>query len=104
MFAIFKTYVGLADGAQIRLCDTIEHRGELGLVTAWIDNPSEGWSMPLRIIRLATLGYRPPSQAGQPYFAIRPVPTALLDGDVSPEIASEYGAIEHPDIRLPYQP
>lgn len=93
---IFKTMITFPDG--IYTIDTIEHEGELWLVPEWIDGtPSEGYSMPVRIIRIPLLHEAGPDVSAD-YIVSYPLPKDVLDGAIPMELAHVCDVIESPQI------
>lgn len=94
---VFKTFVPLEDG--VYEMDTIEHEGQMWLVPEWIDIPRKGWSRPARIVCLSLL----PHSVMGPQFRCRyavqnPIPKSVLNGQIQPQLASQYVVVENPEI------
>ena len=100
MADIYRTLIANEDG--IHIIDTIEFEGEFWLVPRWLDNKSEGWSKPERIIRLFLLPHQ--RQIGSPVadFVLNiEVPTAVLDG-LEPSQDPRIEVVELPDIQIAF--
>lgn len=98
---IYKALVPLADG--IYTMDAIEHNGEFWLVPEWIEAHNKELKMPVRIIRLWGLEHQ--VTIGGPFgdFVVaNPIPKAVLNGQIPPELERAYTVIERPDIRIEY--
>ena len=76
-----KTGHVIVDGASIIRIDVIEHMGSHWLVPEWLDGyPSEGFSTPVRAIRIDFL----PHTFGEEGPVLRdPIPQELLDGEIT---------------------
>lgn len=99
---IFKTLITFPDG--IYTVDTIEYEGSLWLVPEWIDGtPSEGYSKPVRIIRMPPLQQAGPSVSAD-YVVSYPLPKAVLEGKIPTELANVYDVIENPQIVIEKPP
>ena len=96
---IFKTFVG-TDRGEILTVDTIEHQGALWLVPYWLEAPDEGWQAPQRIIRLDVLQHQKSAGKNVDYILNGPIPTAVLDGNATPEQLKLFVVIESPAIRI----
>jgi hypothetical protein len=93
---IFKTAVP-SDNGTIHTIDTIEHEGKLWLVPQWLDKPKEGLSRPARIIRIDSLPHETSSGVHQ-FVLANYMPKAVLDGEIPPELESQYEVVELPEI------
>ncbi|TXC68168.1 hypothetical protein FSZ31_10735 [Sphingorhabdus soli] len=83
-------------GNKIFKCDVVRHEGDLWLVPEWLDNTSEGWSKPARIIRLP----HPRQESGKGRYTIqRPIPKWYLDGPWPEELADKL-VVHDPPIRI----
>jgi hypothetical protein len=99
---ILKTLVTFPDG--IYAIDTIEYEGDLWLVPEWIDGtPSEGYSKPVRIIRMPPLQQAGPSVSAD-YIVSNPLPKGVFEGQIPTEFENVYAVIEHPDIVIETPP
>ena len=99
---IFKTLIPFADG--IYAIDTIEYKGHLWLVPQWIDGtPSEGYSKPVRIIRMPPLQQAGPSVSAD-YIVSNPLPKGVFEGHIPTEFENVYAVIENPDIVIETPP
>jgi hypothetical protein len=82
--------------------DVIEHEGEFWLVPGWLDNKVEGWSKPVRIIRLNSVPHQ--KTLGGKYsdflVASNAIPKAVLDGHVQFGSSGLIEVVESPDIRV----
>ena len=101
---IFQTAVIISGdpdskGRPFRM-DTIEHEGKMWLVPAWIDLRTEGYSMPVRIVCLDTLGYRPSRMKSLDFLLNDPISKAVLDGQIPPQAEADYLVVERPDIKV----
>ena len=102
---IYKTAVIISGDPSTRgsvyKMDTIEHEGQMWLVPEWIDIPGEGWSTPVRIIRLDGLAHQKSAHRDYDYFLNNPLPKSVFDGEIPTEVESEYVVIENPNIKVP---
>lgn len=99
---ILKTLVTFPDG--IYAIDTIEYEGDLWLVPEWIDGtPSEGYSKPVRIIRMPLLQEAGPAVSAD-YVVSYPLPKGVLDGEIPTELANVCDVIESPEIVIEKPP
>ena len=90
---ILKTVVALEDGdGTIFHMDTIEYQGRFWLVPAWLEAPSEGWKMPVRIICLDPLPHQkfPPGSGYGDFVLSGPLPKAALDAVAQPQLPVSY--------------
>lgn len=81
--------------------DVIEHEGHAWLVPRWLDYQADKVTMPERIILLDVIPHSKTEAPGMEYVINSPVPKAVFDGHVPPELEGQYVVIEAPDIRLP---
>ena len=80
--------------------DTIKHDGKMWLVPEWIEGPTEGLTMPARIICLDTLRHQAMPENNPADFVVNdPIPKTILGGQSPPEAESRYVVIERPDIQ-----
>ena len=87
---------------NIHRCDTIEYEGGLWLVPYWIENISEGYKSPVRIIRMDTLQFQRISGFGDSDFLLNdPIPKSVLDGQTHKQGSFSFVVVESPDIRVP---
>ena len=93
---IFKTLLSV-EGEGIYKYDTIEYEGDLWLVPEWIDNSSEGYSRPTRIIRLTFLPHTRGFSEDE-YVLQNPIPKFVFEGHVPLELKRFYVVIENPEI------
>jgi len=95
---IFTTMVTI--GNEIHTMDTIEYEGQFWLVPEWLSRQELEFEIPMRIVCLSTLPHQ--KSSGAVNFVLNvPIPKAVLDGHVPPELAGAYIVIERPDIRFP---
>jgi len=94
---ILKTLVGSADEGSIWKIDTIEYDGGLWLVPQWLEVPSEGVTMPARIIPIDVLPHQKTEQGPADYLLTGPLPKSVLDGKTT----TGYVVVERPDIKIP---
>lgn len=97
---LFKTWACVDD--QFGLLDTVEYQGGLWLVIRWTAAPTEGYRMPVRIVRLDVLSYQklgPPHPAD---FGLNvPISKDVLDGTVPSKEARGYVVVDRPPIEFP---
>lgn len=83
--------------------DTIRYKGKKWLVSSWLVSPDEGWSTPKRIICLDRLNYQKAGSqfetAGVDYVLSAPIPKAVLDGEIPPELKHEYLVEDRPPVK-----
>ena len=81
--------------------DIIDHNAEFWLVPEWLDNPSEKWSTPARIIRLNSIPHRKCLGSPLADFLILPgVPKAAIFGPYPYIGPLQVEMVEAPDIRV----
>ena len=87
----------LVEDEGTSLCDTIEYEGAICLVPEWIDNPSEGYSKPVRIICMRLFAY----MKGPGFYTLKnPIPKCILDGQIPIELKALFYVVESPDIMV----
>jgi hypothetical protein len=96
---IYKT-IAAVEGEGLSLIDTIEYDYKLWLVPEWIDGwPTEGYSMPIRIICLEYMPLVGPLKGKNHDYCINgSISKSLLDGHPKhgPEVLCQI--VERPDI------
>ena len=91
---ILHTLVSVEDEG-LSLYDTIEYEGNICLVPEWIDNPSEGYSKPVRIICMSRFAY----MNGPGFYTLKnPIPKCILNGQIPIELKALFYVVESPDI------
>jgi hypothetical protein len=97
--------VAIASGTKIYESDAIEFEGQFWLVSSWLEAPALGYEIPERIVLMETLRYqRAPQNFSCELVLNDPIPTEVLDGIATPEIADKFVVREAPDIRFPLRP
>jgi hypothetical protein len=103
---VFKVAIAEEGGNAIFECDAIEYvlRKWLvpkWLVPKWLDNPTEGWKIPERLICLENLPHH--KAAGFPfeYVVSEPIPKTVLHDPGPLPLGSKYEVLFAPDIRIP---
>lgn len=97
---IYKSAVFFADdqSGSIYHMDTIEYQGKFWLVPMWLESPSEGISMPARIVSLETLQHQKLLRSPTGDFCVnQPISKDVLDGL---KTEAGYVVIEKPNIRI----
>ena len=100
---IFKALVHMIDDGSLGECDVIEYQGRKWLVPSWIESPSEGLTMPKRIIPLDSFAHQemaPGNPYGVDLVLNAPLPRELFDEEIPQELATRVGAVERPDISI----
>jgi hypothetical protein len=93
---ILHTLISIKDEGT-SLCDTIEYEGTICLVPEWIDNPSEGYSKPVRIICMSSFAY----MRGPGFYTLKnPIPKCVLDGQIPIELKALFHVVESPEIKV----
>lgn len=102
---IYKTIVAISGDpeyhGQILRMDTIQYEGQMWLVAMWLDSPSEGFSVPERIICLDTLPHHISSFENADFVLNDPIPKSVLDGRVPEKSEFEYVVKERPNLKVP---
>ena len=89
-------------GSGIFTCDTIEYEGGLWLVPHWIENLSEQYQSPTRIIRMDKLKHQKISKNyPADYLLNEPMPQSILDGRAQTAGGVSFEVVEAPNIRIP---
>ena len=97
---VMKTTIQCEDGSQ-RVCDTIQHDGKLWLVPAWVDDASQPYSRPVRLIGMSGLKYwSMPMHSAVDFVVEDRVPEAILQGTALTEPEVPYVILERPDVRI----
>ena len=100
---IKSVMLGNAQEGELLRCDAIEHEGALWLVPEWLQNPTEGWMTPVRIIRIS--GFRlqklPPGNWIGDYILNDPIPRDVLEGRTAAKSGVQFEVVERPDIQIP---
>ena len=83
-------------------CGAVEHEGEFWLVPNWIPFPSEGYAMPERMIQLKRFQHQLHESPNGDLDAMigSPIPRALIDGPLSPELIARFGVLVRPEIKF----
>jgi len=90
------------DDGSLSAYDTVEHEGRLWLVPEWLEVPTQGMTVPTRIIGLdMSLFQKPSPKYPVDYFLSCPVPKAVFDGQISKQLEGKVVVIERPDIKIP---
>jgi hypothetical protein len=99
---IYKTLVALAnEGGDIFTADTIKHEGKMWLVPTWLENPTEGYKIPERIVCLDTLQHQRTPEAQEDFCINVPIPRTVLYGPAPSLPAHGYVVKFRPDVRIP---
>ena len=85
---------------KVLALDVIEHEGKHWLVGGWLESSSAGLSIPTRLILLDLIPHGGPGPNGMDFVLYDPIPKAVLDGTIPPELSKRYVVIERPDIKL----
>lgn len=94
VYTVARTRVITDEGMS--LFDTIEHEGRKWLVPLWIDGtPAPGCSRPVRIVGIR---YAVPDTAWSNLWLNSPLPTALFEGHVPPQLQMQYCVTESPAV------
>ena len=85
-------------------CAAIEHEGRIWLVPSWL--PGEGYTRPERMIPLDQFPHQviETAKGDLDVMINSPVPRALIDGPLSPELIARFGVLERPYIKLRMAP
>ena len=98
---IYKFMMGSDINGDLNICDALLYEGSFWLVPKWIENPTEQYKSPARMIRVnesdyMLLGGDYPAE----YLFKYPVPTPVLDGKSMSEQGVHYDVLSVPDIRI----
>jgi hypothetical protein len=89
------------DGGARRVLDTIPYKEKLWLVPRWIETQKPLGQRPERIVCLSPLRYeRTREGVAAAYVLHDPVPKAVLEGHVPPELRDVYIVEMEPDIHV----
>lgn len=94
------TLVALEGTGATYKVDTIEYEGKNWLVPEWLENPSQGWYMPARIVCLETLQYQVSETEGIDFVLNTIVPKSVFEGRVPNGTTDQFVVVEKPDIRF----
>jgi hypothetical protein len=102
---VFRVLVHYADQFGISVADGIEYQGKRWVVGRWLENKTEKYRTPERIICLDDLGcYSTPNSSKSDFALFAPLSKGVCEGTVPPASGSRYVVIERPDIRFPLRP
>jgi hypothetical protein len=104
---LFKVIITFEDGVKGR-CGAVEYQGAIWLVPKWLPYPAEGYAKPERMIRLDQFRYQsldPPvadegSFAGADFAINDPIPRALFDGPLTPQLTGRFAVLDKPDAKF----
>ena len=98
---IKQTMIVLSGSGGIMTCDTIFHEGKFWLVPEWLENHTESYRFPKRLISLDSFEYQ--KQGGHSYsFVInKPIPIEIYNGQTEELKGKKYSVLSCPDIRFP---
>ena len=100
---LLKTLALISDHGQFRLIDTIDYENNWWLVFDWIDNITQKWSKPKRIVKLNSLSYIKMDD-GLPYdFTLNGEVSISLFSAPIQNLPQHVIAIDNPDILVPLQ-
>lgn len=96
-----KVMIGMDDSGEILIADALRDETGTWLVPHWIENLTEGWRAPTRMIRLPAEALQP--CPGFPCDAqlTTPMSRRALNGQSQRPEAVAYEVVEAPSIRLP---
>ena len=99
---VFRVMLSVQGDPAIVECSAIESEGVLWLVPRWLPTQDDGYAMPERLIRLDQFAHQKLGKPSDPAdFAINaPIPKALFEGPLSPDLKSQYVVFDRPNIRL----
>ena len=99
---LLKVMMALEGDPAIFECPAIEYEGAVWLVPRWLLMPEDGYAIPERLIRLDQFAHQKLGEPGAPAdYAINiPVPNALFEGPISPELKAQFVVLDRPDIRI----
>lgn len=102
---LVNVLMGSDQDGKIYILQAIKREDGLWLIPSWLENPSEGWKIPERIIRVdpseyEELGGDYPAE----YHTKHPVPRAVLNGQSRTVEGISYDVVERPDIRIQIPP
>jgi len=81
--------------------DVIESGDEFWLVPKWLENPSQGYKIPERAIRLAALKHQvTPSDPDHDFWVSRPIPKLYLETTTPISIDAKPVVLLQPDIQV----
>ena len=86
--------------AALYQCSAIEHEGEVWLVPNWIPSPAEGYAIPERMIPLRRFRHQMFENRSGDLLINIPVPRAVIDGPLSPELKAQFGVREGPQLKF----
>ena len=75
---------------ELRLVDVVSYRESNWLVPRWCEQPAEGLKTPERIVCLDRLHPRKVNFGPTRFVVDKPIPKAVLYGDLPPELKDEY--------------
>ncbi len=98
---VLKVMLSVQGDPNIIECAAIEHEGVVWVVPHWLPTQDDGYAMPERLIRLDQFAHQTLGKPGDPAdYAINvPVPRALFEGPISPELKGKFVMLERPEIR-----
>jgi hypothetical protein len=99
---LLSVMVAVEGDPDIFECPAIEHEGAVWLVPRWLPMPEDGYAMPERLIRLDQFAHQRLGGPGDPAdYAINiPIPAALFEGPISPELRAQFVVLDRPAIRV----
>jgi hypothetical protein len=102
---VFKVLVHYSDKFGISVADGIEYQGKRWVVGRWLENKTENYRSPERIICLDDLGcYSAPKSEKSDFVLYAPLSKGVCEGTVPATSDSGFVVIERPDIRFPLPP
>jgi hypothetical protein len=99
---LLSVMMALEGDPDIFECLAIEHEGAVWLVPRWLPMPEDGYAMPERLIRLDQFAHQKLGEPGDPadYSINLPIPNALFEGPISPELRAQFVVLDRPAIRV----
>ncbi len=102
---IYQTLVRFLEGGETTEVDTIEYEGKLWLVPEWFYMPTEGVTIPARIIQLDSLAYQIVESPivdcpNVDYVLNDPLSIKLLNGLTQTQEGLEVVVLIRPDIQI----
>ena len=95
-----KAVIFVEGGNAIFAADVIRYKGKRWIVPQWLENPSEGWKTPERIVCLDNLQHQKlPRGDARGDFAVNvPIPRSVLFGPDLPAANSGYVVVRRPKV------
>lgn len=80
--------------------DIIEYHGKKWFVPEWVDNQEEGWSTPVRLVRVVQGRTEVPLAEWDPSRGVLPIPGPVFKGRIPSGHRDSFFVVEHPNVRI----